>query len=145
MISKITTAHLQRRAVIYLRQSTLKQVFQHTESTRRQYGLRERALSMGWGAGSIEVVDEDLGRSGTTTEGRTGFLRLSEEVAHGNVGAIFAMDVSRLARSSADWHKLLDLCGVADVVIADEQVVYDPRDHNDRLLLGIKGRCPKPS
>jgi DNA invertase Pin-like site-specific DNA recombinase len=139
MISKITATHLQRRAVIYLRQSTLKQVLQHTESTKRQYALRERAVGMGWQPESIEVVDEDLGRSGTTAEGRTGFLRLSEEVAHGNVGAIFALDVSRLARSSADWHRLLDLCGLADVVIVDEQVVYDPRDHNDRLLLGIKG------
>lgn len=139
MITKISDAHLERRAVVYLRQSTLKQVVEHTESTRRQYGLRERALALGWPSDSVDVVDEDLGRSGSTTEGRSGFRKLSEEIARGNIGAIFALDVSRLARSSADWHRLLDLCGVADVLIADEQAVYDPRDHNDRLLLGIKG------
>lgn len=137
--TKITAEHVLRRAVVYLRQSTLRQVMENTESTRRQYDLRERALALGWPAEAIEVVDEDLGRSGSTTEGRTGFRRLSEEIARGNVGAVFALDVSRLARSSADWHRLLDLCGVADVVIADDQCVYDPRDHNDRLLLGIKG------
>lgn len=139
MITKISDEHLQRRAVVYLRQSTLKQVVEHTESTRRQYGLRERALALGWPADSVEVVDEDLGRSGSTTEGRSGFRKLSEEIARGNVGVVLALDVSRLARSSADWHRLLDLCGVADVLIADEQSIYDPRDHNDRLLLGIKG------
>ncbi len=139
MNAKLSETHLHRRAVIYLRQSTLKQVVEHTESTRRQYGLRDRALALGWAAEGIEIIDEDLGRSGTSAEGRSGFRRLSEGVAHGSVGAIFALDVSRLARSSADWHRLLDLCGLADVVIADEQAIYDPRDHNDRLLLGIKG------
>jgi DNA invertase Pin-like site-specific DNA recombinase len=140
MNSKITAEHTLRRAVVYLRQSSLKQVVEHTESTRRQYDLRDRALSLGWSAESIEIVDEDLGRSGATTEGRTGFRKLSEDIASGNVGAIFALDVSRLARSSTDWHRLLDLCGVADVMIADEQAVYHPSDHNDRLLLGIKGQ-----
>ena len=139
MISKISDEHLQRRAVVYLRQSTLKQVVEHTESTKRQYNLRERALALGWPVNSVDVVDEDLGRSGSTTEGRSGFRKLSEEIARGSVGAVLALDVSRLARSSADWHRLLDLCGVADVLIADEQSIYDPRDHNDRLLLGIKG------
>jgi DNA invertase Pin-like site-specific DNA recombinase len=138
-MAKISAEHIRRRAVVYLRQSTLKQVLENTESTRRQYDLRERAVALGWAADSIEVIDEDLGRSGSTTEGRTGFRKLSEEIAHGNVGGVFALDVSRLARSSADWHRLLDLCGVADVLIGDDQAVYDPRDHNDRLLLGIKG------
>lgn len=138
-MAKISAEHIRRRAVVYLRQSTLKQVLENTESTRRQYDLRERAVALGWAAESIEVIDEDLGRSGSTTEGRTGFRKLSEEIAHGNVGGVFALDVSRLARSSADWHRLLDLCGVADVLIGDDQAVYDPRDHNDRLLLGIKG------
>jgi DNA invertase Pin-like site-specific DNA recombinase len=139
MISKVGATHLQRRAVVYLRQSSLKQVVEHSESTRRQYALRERALGLGWPAQSIDVVDDDLGRSGRSTDGRSGFQRLSEGVAQGQIGAVFALDVSRFARSSADWHRLLDLCGLADVVIADEQAIYDPRDHNDRLLLGIKG------
>jgi DNA invertase Pin-like site-specific DNA recombinase len=139
MMVKISAEHLLRRAVVYLRQSTLKQVVENPESTRRQYDLRERALALGWAADAIEIIDEDLGRSGSTSDGRTGFRKLSEEIARGDVGAIFALDVSRLARSSADWHRLLDLCGVADVLIADDQATYDPRDHNDRLLLGIKG------
>lgn len=96
MNAKLSETHLHRRAVIYLRQSTLKQVVEHTESTRRQYGLRDRALALGWAAEGIEIIDEDLGRSGTSAEGRSGFRRLSEGVAHGSVGAIFALDVSRL-------------------------------------------------
>lgn len=139
MMTRALDTHLQRRAVVYLRQSTLKQVVEHTESTRRQYDLRERARMLGWQPEAIEVVDKDLGRSGTSAQGRSGFLRISEEVARGEVGALFALDVSRLARSSADWHRLLDLCGLADVLIADEQSIYHPGDHNDRLLLGIKG------
>ncbi|NTX17864.1 recombinase family protein [Myxococcus sp. CA056] len=135
----VLDTHLRRRAVVYLRQSTLKQVMEHTESTRRQYLLRERAQALGWRPDAIEVVDEDLGRSGASAQGRSGFQRVSEEVARGEVGALFALDVSRLARSSADWHRLLDLCGLADVLIADEQALYHPGDYNDRLLLGIKG------
>jgi DNA invertase Pin-like site-specific DNA recombinase len=139
MNDKVQATHLARRAVVYLRQSTLKQVHEHRESTARQYALRERALELGWSAGLIDTIDEDLGQSGTSISERTGFQRLAEQVAHGCVGAIFALEVSRLARSSADWHRLLDLCGLADVLIADEQAVYTPRDYNDRLLLGLKG------
>lgn len=139
MNDKVQATHLARRAVVYLRQSTLKQVHEHRESTARQYSLRERALELGWSAGLIDTIDEDLGQSGTSISERTGFQRLAEQVAHGRVGAIFALEVSRLARSSADWHRLLDLCGLADVLIADEQAVYTPRDYNDRLLLGLKG------
>jgi DNA invertase Pin-like site-specific DNA recombinase len=139
MNDKVQATHLARRAVVYLRQSTLKQVHEHRESTARQYALRERALELGWSAGLIDTIDEDLGQSGTSISERTGFQRLAEQVAHGRVGAIFALEVSRLARSSADWHRLLDLCGLADVLIADEQAVYTPRDYNDRLLLGLKG------
>lgn len=139
LTSKLTDSHLGRRAVVYVRQSTLKQVAEHRESTQRQYGLRERAVALGWPESAIEVIDEDLGRSGSTAAGRTGFARLSEEVARGSVGAVFALEVSRFARSSADWHRLLDLCGIADVLIGDEQMVYSPKDPNDRLLLGIKG------
>jgi DNA invertase Pin-like site-specific DNA recombinase len=139
MNDKIMTTHLQRRATVYLRQSTMKQVHEHRESTARQYGLRERAVALGWSTEQVDVIDDDLGKSGTSTHARDGFQRLAEDVAHGRVGAIFSLEVSRLARSSADWHHLLDLCGLADVVIIDEQTIYTPRDHNDRLLLGLKG------
>ncbi|OGV62500.1 MAG: recombinase [Lentisphaerae bacterium RIFOXYA12_64_32] len=136
---KILPTHTERGATVYLRQSTLKQVLQHRESTARQYGLQARAAQLGWPADRIEVIDEDLGQSGSSAEWREGFQRLAENVAHGRIGAIFALEVSRLARSSADWHRLLELCGLADVVIVDEQAVYNPRDYNDRLLLGLKG------
>ena len=140
MTDKVHSIHLERKAVVYLRQSTLRQVREHRESTNRQYALRERALHLGWVDDAIDVVDEDLGRSGSTTDERTGFQRLAEDVAHGRVGALLALEVSRLARSSADWYRLLDLAGLADVLIIDEDVVYDPRDYNDRLLLGLKGQ-----
>lgn len=139
MNNKITTGHRERRATVYLRQSTMKQVYEHHESTARQYNLRERAVALGWTPQQVDVIDDDLGRSGASTSDRDGFQRLAEDVAHGRVGAIFALEVSRLARSSADWHHLLDLCGLADVVIVDEQAIYTPRDYNDRLLLGLKG------
>lgn len=139
MNAKIQRTHLERRATVYLRQSTMKQVYEHRESTARQYNLRERAVELGWSAEQVDVIDDDLGKSGTSTKERGGFQRLAEDVAHGRVGAILSLEVSRLARSSADWHHLLDLCGLADVVIADEQTIYAPRDYNDRLLLGLKG------
>lgn len=139
MNAKILGVHLERRAVVYLRQSTLKQVYENRESTTRQYALRDRAISLGWAESRVDTVDEDLGQSGSRVEGRTGYQRLGEDIAHGRVGAIFALEVSRLARSCADWHRLLDLCGLAEVVIVDEGAVYDPRDGNDRLLLGLKG------
>jgi len=138
--SKIGRTHQQRRAVVYLRQSTMKQVHVHRESTKRQYGLSERAVQLGWCARDVDVIDEDLGQSGASAEKRTGFRRLAEQVSLGRVGVIFALEVSRLARSSADWHKLLDLCGLADVLIADEHDVFAPNDPNDRLLLGLKGQ-----
>lgn len=137
---KISGSHLVRLAVEYLRQSTMKQVYEHQESTARQYGLCRRAEELGWPTDRVLVIDEDLGLSGTSTEGRAGFKRLAEDVSRGRVGTIFALEVSRLARSSADWHRLLDLCGWADVLIADEQGVYSPNDPNDRLLLGLKGQ-----
>ena len=139
MNTKIERNHLDRQAAVYLRQSTIKQVHEHRESTERQYALTERAKELGWGAERVEVIDEDLGQSGTSIQRRNGLQRLAEDIAHGRVGAIFALEVSRLARSSADWHRLLDLCGLADVVIVDEQAVYTPRDFNDRLRLGLKG------
>jgi DNA invertase Pin-like site-specific DNA recombinase len=140
MTDKIRVAHLERKAVVYLRQSTLKQVREHRESTARQYALRERAIALGWSANAVEVIDEDLGQSGQSAEGRTGFHRLAEAMAQGRIGALLALEVSRLARSSADWYRLLELASLADVVIADEDVVYDPHEYNDRLLLGLKGQ-----
>lgn len=139
MNDKIQATHLERRAVVYLRQSTLRQVHEHRESTARQYALRQHAQELGWPAERIDIIDEDLGQSGTGTDWRSGFQRMAEEVAHGRVGIILSLEVSRLARSSADWQHLLDVCALADVLIADEQSVYTPRDYNDRLLLGLKG------
>lgn len=140
MNGKIGSQHIERKAVVYLRQSSLRQVHENRESTTRQYALSQRAIGFGWSPNDVQVVDEDLGQSGGSTEGREGFQRLAEDVAHGRVGAIFALEASRLSRSSADWHRLLDLCGLADVLIADELGVYAPRDPNDRLLLGLKGQ-----
>lgn len=137
---KIDERHLRRQAIVYLRQSTLRQVRVNRESTDRQYALKDRAIALGWSTGKISVFDEDLGCSGGFEQQRAGFQRLAEQVAHGQVGGIFALEVPRLARSSADWYRLLDLCGLADVIIADEQAVYAPRDYNDRLLLGLKGQ-----
>ncbi|PTL78642.1 recombinase family protein, partial [Vitiosangium sp. GDMCC 1.1324] len=139
MNDKVRATHLERRAVVYLRQSTLRQVHEHRESTARQYALRQRALELGWPPERIDIIDEDMGQSGSSADRRAGFQRMAEDVAHGRVGVIFSLEVSRLARSSADWHRLLDLCGLADVLLADEQAVYTPRDYNDRLLLGLKG------
>lgn len=136
---KILATHLERRAVVYARQSTLRQLQDHKESTIRQYALKDRAIACGWAADKVVCIDDDLGQSGASADWRQGFQRLAEDVAHGRVGGIFALEVSRFARSSADWHRLLELCVLADVLIADEQCVYSPKDYNDRLLLGIKG------
>jgi len=140
MTSKIQHSHTERQAVVYLRQSTLRQVYEHRESTVRQYALKDRALALGWPVEQVNIVDNDLGQSGSTTKGRQGFQQLSQDVSMGKVGAIFALEVSRLARSCADWHRLLELCGLADVVIVDEHAVYNPRKYDDKLLLGLKGQ-----
>jgi DNA invertase Pin-like site-specific DNA recombinase len=139
MKDKLQPTHLARRAIVYLRQSTFRQVHDNHESTVRQYALGRRALALGWPAERVQIVDEDLGRSGTTTQSRSGFQRLVDDVVQGRVGAIFALEVSRLSRSSADWHRLLDLCSLTDVVIIDEERVYAPDDPDDRTLLGFKG------
>ena len=139
MRTKLTTTHLERRAYVYVRQSTAMQVHEHVESKQRQYALVERAVALGWKRGDVEVVDEDQGKSGASSEGRTGFARLADAVGHGEAGAILAIEVSRLARSSTDWQRLLSLCSVADVAVIDEQAVYDPADRDDRLLLDLKG------
>ena len=137
--SKITDDHRRRRAVVYVRQSTLGQVERNTESLARQYALRERAVELGWPEAWVAVIDGDLGRSGASTEGRTGFKELVAEVGLGQVGVVLALEVSRLARSSADWHQLLDLCALTGTLIADQDGIYSPQDFNDRLLLGLKG------
>jgi DNA invertase Pin-like site-specific DNA recombinase/uncharacterized protein YndB with AHSA1/START domain len=125
--------------LVYVRQSTDAQVMEHGESTARQYALADRAVQLGWERAAVQVIDEDLGRSGASTEGRSGFARLVDAVAHGRAGAVFALEVSRLARSSNDWRQLLSLCAVARVPVIDEQSVYDPNDRDDKLLLDLKG------
>jgi DNA invertase Pin-like site-specific DNA recombinase len=139
MKDKIHAMHLKRRAYVYVRQSTAMQVFANTESTARQYALVERARALGWPGDAVDVIDEDLGRSGTTADDRNGFRRLAEAVAHGRAGAIFTLEVSRLARSSQDWQRLLALCAVAQVVVCDEHAIYDPQEADDKLLLDFKG------
>src|SRR5215212_8268191 len=136
---KITETHRRRRAVVYVRQSTLAQVERNVESAARQYALRERAVELGWPPQSVVVVDEDTGRSGVSRDGRFGFKELVAEVGLGQVGLVLALETSRLARSSADWHQLLDLCALTGTLIADADGVYSPGDFNDRLLLGLKG------
>src|SRR6266516_729722 len=134
---KITARHLSRQAVLYVRQSTLHQVFENTESTARQYGLRERALALGWATERIVVIDQDLGQSGASAVDRVGFQRLVAEVGLGHVGLVMGLEVSRLARSSLDWHHLLEICTMTGTLILDEDGLYDPAIFNDRLLLGL--------
>ena len=139
MNNKISSTHLERRAVVYLRQSTPTQVESHRESTQRQYALAERALTLGWDKSQIEVLDNDLGKSGQTTTGREDFHRLMAAVGLGEVGAVLALEASRFSRSQADWHKLLDICALTDTLVIDHDGIYDPNDFNDRVLLGFKG------
>jgi DNA invertase Pin-like site-specific DNA recombinase len=136
---KVTSSHLQRAAYLYIRQSTLRQVHENTTSTERQYGLRQRALALGWATDQVVVIDEDLGRSGTSAEGRQGFQRLVADVGMGKAGIVIGTEVSRLARNNADWHRLLEICALSQTLILDEDGVYDPCAFNDRLLLGLKG------
>ena len=135
---KISRRHRERLAIVYIRQSTPQQVERHQESTRLQYALVDRAFHLGWARESIVVVDDDLGRSGTSIEGRLGFQRLVAEVGLGNVGLVLGVEMSRLARSNRDWHQLLEICSLFDTLIADCDGVYDPANFNDRLLLGLK-------
>ena len=136
---KIARRHRERAAMVYIRQSTPQQVERHQESTRLQYALVDRAFQFGWARESIVVIDDDLGRSGATTEGRFGFQRLVAEVGLGHVGLVLGVEMSRLARSCRDWHQLLEICALFDTLIADTDGVYDPASYNDRLLLGLKG------
>ena len=136
---KIRPAHLGRAAVVYVRQSTPGQTERNVESTDRQYALVERAVELGWSRRAVEVIDEDLGVSGSAGTARSGFARLTADVALGRVGIVFGLEVSRLARSNADWYRLLDLAGITDTLIADADGIYHPASFNDRLVLGLKG------
>lgn len=135
----VTSQHLQRDAYLYIRQSTPRQVLENTESTKRQYALRDRAVALGWPLERIHVLDCDLGKSGSQAAGRDGFQKLVGEVALGKAGLVMGLEVSRLARNSADWHRLIELCSLAGALILDEDGIYDPANFNDRLLLGLKG------
>src|ERR1035438_10124491 len=136
---KISAEHLRRDAFLYVRQSSLRQVFENTESTKRQYALRERAVALGWPIERIRTIDSDLGISGAHAENRDGFQELVSEVALGHAGIVIGLEVSRLARNNADWHRLLELAALTRTLILDEDGVYDPGHFNDRLRLGLKG------
>ena len=140
-MSKIQKGHLERAAYIYIRQSTLSQVQHNLESQRRQYALVERAQELGWQ--EIRVVDEDMGRSGSGHVDREGFEALLAEVCQGQVGGVFAVEASRLARNGHEWHRLLEFCGVVDTLIIDHDGIYNPKHPNDRLVLGLKGTMSK--
>jgi len=135
---KITTEHLSRRAALYIRQSSLRQIHENQESTRRQYNLRQKAVSLGWSEEMLDVIDDDLGVSGTSTE-RSGFKKLLSEVSQENIGIVISIEASRLSRNSQDWAKLLEICRLTRTLILDEDGMYDPGDFNDRMLLGLKG------
>jgi DNA invertase Pin-like site-specific DNA recombinase len=135
-MNKITAEHLQRSACVYIRQSTPDQLVHNLESQRRQYGLADRARQLGWT--TVEIIDDDLGRSGGGIA-RPGFERLLAAICNGCVGAVLAIEASRLARNGRDWHTLIEFCGLVGTIIVDEDGIYDPRHPNDRLLLGMKG------
>ena len=137
--SKISTTHLSRHAVVYVRQSSSRQVRENIESTQLQYALVERAKAYGWPVSQVITIDDDLGVSGQSLEGRHGFQRLLAEISLGHVGIVFGIEMSRLARNCKDWHHLLELCGVFGSLLGDADGIYNPREHNDRLLLGLKG------
>lgn len=137
--SKVQARHLKRDAYVYVRQSSLRQVLENTQSTERQYALQQRAIALGWKGDQVIVVDSDLGQSGAASVDREGFQRLVTDVGMGRAGIVMGLEVSRLARNNADWHRLLEICALADTLILDEDGIYDPAHFNDRLLLGLKG------
>ena len=138
-LSKVNASHLRRNAYLYVRQSTVRQVLENTESTQRQYALRQRAVALGWPIERVIVIDTDLGQSGASSVDRAGFQKLVAEVGMGRAGIVMGLEVSRLARNSTDWHRLLEICALSETLILDEDGVYDPAHFNDRLLLGLKG------
>src|SRR4249919_2745252 len=136
--AKVTAAHLSRTALLYIRQSSLKQVIRNTESAVRQYDLRGKATALGWDASQITVTGIDQGQSGASAADREGFQQLAAEVSLGRAGIVLGLECSRLARNNADWHQLLELCSLSGTLICDEDGLYDPGSINDRLLLGVK-------
>src|SRR3954447_17493593 len=136
---RVSTAHRAKLAYVYVRQSTAGQVRQHQESTQLQYRLVDRAVLLGWPRERVEVIDEDLGRSGATSDGRHGFQRLIAEIGLGKAGLVLSLDASRLARNNRDWHQLLELCSLFGVLLADGERLYDPNCYHDRMLLGLTG------
>ena len=137
MSDKIQPHHVERKAILYVRQCSAYQVQNNLESQKLQYAMRDRLCSLGWR--DIEVIDEDLGRSASGTVNRAGFERMVAEVCLGHVGAVAAREVSRFARNSREWQKLVEVCRVVDTLLIDQEMVYTPRQSNDRLLLGLKG------
>ncbi len=137
--TKVHSHHLERSAYLYIRQSSMRQVIENVESTKRQYALRSRAIALGWRDEQIVVIDSDQGESGASASWRQGFQRLVTDVGMGHAGMVMGLEVSRLARNNADWHRLLEICALSDTLILDEDGVYDPASFNDRLLLGLKG------
>ena len=135
---KVNPGHLKRDAFLYIRQSSPRQVLENTESTKRQYALRQSAVALGWAMERIHVIDSDLGHSATEAD-RKGFQRLVSEVGLSRAGIVLGLEVPRLARNSAEWHRLLEICALTDTLIMDEDGIYDPAHFNDRLLLGLKG------
>ena len=136
---KVKATHVERPTYIYVRQSTMHQVVQNTESSERQYGLQQRAVALGWPIERVHVIDSDVGQSGASAVDRAGFQELVTEVSLGRAGLVAGLEVSRLARNSADWQRLLELCALTDTLILDEDGLYDCNDFNDRMLLGLKG------
>lgn len=139
MSNKIQPHQLQKNAYVYLRQSTMRQVYHNQESTERQYALKDKALTLGWKQDKIYVLDGDLGESGVQANQRDDFKKLIADVCMEKAGAVFALEASRLSRSCADWHRLLNLCALTDTLIIDDDGIYDPSDFNDQLILGLKG------
>ena len=138
--SKVTASHLQRDAYLYVRQSTMRQVIENSESAVRQYDLRGRAVALGWPRERVIVIDVDQGLSGATAADREGFQRLVADVSLKKAGIVLGLECSRLARNNSDWHRLLELCSLTDTLICDEDGLYDPSTINDRLLLGPQRR-----
>jgi DNA invertase Pin-like site-specific DNA recombinase len=137
--AKITPDHLARRAALYVRQSSIRQVYENQESTKRQYALKQSGVALGWPEDMIDIIDEDLGTSGASVSARTGYKKLVSEVSQENIGIVISIEASRLSRSSSDWSNLLEICRLTHTLILDEDGLYDPSDFNDRMLLGLKG------
>jgi DNA invertase Pin-like site-specific DNA recombinase len=138
-MSKIHHSHLDRLAMVYIRQSTPQQVLENRESRERQYALAQFAQRLGWPPDRVVIIDDDQGLSGKTADIRSGFQRLMTEVSLNHVGMVLGLELSRLSRSNKDWHQLIDVCGIFNTLLCDQDGVYDPLDSNDRLLLGMKG------